>query len=455
MRNKAWIFYSLSAVGLLGIVLGRAVGALFPTARTSEYEQLLIGVKRLVEERYVSDQPEDELVYETLRAMLRSLDQYSRFYDPSELQGLDEETNNEYVGVGFGADAAHPDQLVVNYPFRSSPALSGGLRPGDRIVAVNGKSIEGLSQADAISRIRGERGTTVELTCLRESGETYSTVLERQVIRNPALENAHLVADGVGYLWVETFDPGLIAEFDAAMDELLADGATSLVLDLRFNSGGTVEAAVSLANRFIGSGRLASTRGRYSSSDQRDYVATSEGLRHPDLPLVVLVNGNSASASEIFAGAIQDYRRGILLGNRTFGKGVIQSLLTLPKSNVAVKLTTAAYYTPAGRAIERLIGVKNEDGRRGGILPDVVFPISRSLRPRLWRQMLWVDIPEEVREATLARYQGRAQDPTVYEPVKDLQLEAAIALLAGEPVAAPLWMNEDSDSTLDEAEADR
>ncbi|MEQ8766120.1 MAG: S41 family peptidase [Planctomycetota bacterium] len=453
-HNKTWIFYSISAVGLLGLVIGRAVGALFPTAGSTELEELMVRVKRLVEERYVADLEEDELVYETLRSMLGSLDQYSRFYDPSELQRLDEDTNNEYVGVGFGADAAHPDQVVVNYPFRGSPALTGGLRPGDRVVAVEGESVLELPQIDVIQKIRGEQGTEVTLTILRPSGEEVTMRLERQIIRNPAIEDAHLVADGIGYLWVETFDPGLVAEFDAAMDDLLAQGATSLILDLRFNAGGTVESAVSLANRFIGKGLLASTRGRYERSDQQEYRAVAEGLRHPDLPLVVLVNAHSASASEIFAGAIQDHRRGILLGSRTFGKGVIQSLLTLPRSQVAVKLTTAAYYTPAGRAIERQIGVAESNGRRGGLIPDVTFPVDTREMQRIWRQMLWLDIPAEVRDEALDRYRARAEDPSIYETVSDRQIEAAIELLRGEPVVTPL-VDSGTEAPVDEAAEDR
>jgi len=440
LKPKILILYSVSAAVILGILLGRALGVLWaPQNEMTPSEKLFIKISRLVRERYITEVDESELTYRALHAVLESLDNYSRFYEPQQITRLEEETTGKYAGVGFMADNRFEDRLVIQYPFRDSPAFDAGLEPGDEIVEVEGRSIEAMNRSDAIEEIRGDPETPITLTVKKaDSDQRKQVTLERAVIRTPAVHGVRMLEDGIGYFWVEAFDPGLMEEFDAAMKHLVDQGMKSLVLDLRYNGGGTVDSAIDLANRFVGKGILATTRGRWEETSNREYRADPAKLRYPDLPLVVLVNELSASATEIVSGALQDHRRAVLVGTRTFGKGVIQSLLSLPERDIALKLTTAAYYTPAGRAIEKLVGLRDGNTRRGGLLPDVVVPVDKQTSDIINYQLTLWRIPERFRDRSISMMRAGTKHPEFFAPVDDPQIDAAIEIVHGKPVVSSL-----------------
>ncbi|MBK8467047.1 MAG: S41 family peptidase [Chloracidobacterium sp.] len=287
--------------------------------------------------------------------MLRSLDPHSNFYDTVEWKDLLDEQRSGYTGIGASIsnfDRASITDTYILSTFPDSPAAKVHLRFGDRIVAINGEKMTGKISDEVRDKIRGETGTILRLTIERAVSNRIETVeIRRNRVPQPSIPDAYILRPGIGYIDLsEGFNYTTADEFDAAIQELKGLGMKSLVLDLRGNGGGIVDQAVKVAERFLPAGTLILTQRGRSRIDNRVWKSTNVS---PDtMPLVVLVNEDTASASEIVAGAFQDDDRAMIVGEKTFGKGLVQSVLNLP-GRTGLTLTTARYLTPSGRSIQR------------------------------------------------------------------------------------------------------
>jgi carboxyl-terminal processing protease len=329
----------------------------------SPYRRLEILARALahIEQSYVKDPDEDELIYGAIRGMLRALDPHSTFLDPKQVQILNSDAEGRYGGVGIEIDG-RDGWLTVVSAFAGAPAARAGVRSGDRFLTIAGVSARDMPIEQAQDLMRGPPGTQVEVRLRRAgSDEALELVLTREIIEVRAVD-ARVLPDRTVYVKLRMFQETTAAELRRALDEAAERAATGgglrgIVLDLRDNPGGLLSSAVLVADEFLKEGVIVSTRGR-GGRMIREYRAASAGTR-PNWPMVVLINGYSASAAEIVAGALHDHKRAVLVGERSFGKGSVQNVIELPE-DTAIKLTTALYYTPSGRSIQA-----------GGISPDV------------------------------------------------------------------------------------
>jgi carboxyl-terminal processing protease len=310
---------------------------------------------KLVEGNYVDGGKLDynSVFKSSITGMLRSLDPHSNYFDRQEFDELKTDQHSEYYGIGasinnylVGDDA----DTFITATFEGSPASRAGLRFGDRIVAVDGVKMTGKQSLEVRDKIRGPRGSMVKVTIERTANKQIETVqITRDVVLQPSIPDAYLIKPGVGYVdMTRGFNYTTTEELQNALDELHAKGMTSLVLDLRNNPGGFLDQALHVAELFLPNRELILTqKGRYSDAEK------VSGNPKPDLtPLVILVNGNTASASEIVAGAMQDHDRALIVGKTSFGKGLVQSIIPL-QYGTGLTLTSAKYYTPSGRLIQR------------------------------------------------------------------------------------------------------
>lgn len=297
----------------------------------------------------------EALTRSSVASMLRTLDPHSNYYNTAQYQDLLNDQHSEYIGIGcsianYEKNGKTETYLTSTYP--ASTASRAGLRFGDRIVAVNNEKMSGRSALEVREKIRGERGTTVRLTIERASdGKIETLEIRRNVVPQPSIPDAYLLRPGIGYIDLSVgFNYTTSDEIEVALEELHKQGLSSLILDLRDNTGGLVDQAVKVAGKFLQPGQIVVTQQGKSAIDSRIWRASS--VKTENVTLVVLVNGNTASASEIVAGALQDYDRALIVGEKTFGKGLVQSIFDLPYKS-GLTLTTAKYYTPSGRSIQR------------------------------------------------------------------------------------------------------
>ena len=310
---------------------------------------------RLVKQNYVSptDADADQIAKSSINAMLKTLDPHSKFYDTLEFDDLIGEQKSEYFGTGvtlaeFERDCRIETYLLAIVP--GSSAANARLVFGDKIVAVNGKLVVGMHSRQIRSLIRGPRGTVVRITVERE-GKLKTVELNRAKIASPTVTNAFLLNDGVGIIELsEGFSLTTPTEFDSALMQLKAAGMRSLVVDLRGNPGGILESAIQIAEKFLPAGSTIVTQRGRGIWDNR--VWQSKNRQPEKIPLILLVNRETASASEVIAGALQDNDRALIVGEKTFGKGLVQTVISLP-GGAGLTLTTARYFTPVGRSIQR------------------------------------------------------------------------------------------------------
>jgi len=334
--------------------VGWWVGRSSATAPSDLYRNLDIFVEVLqrVRQNYVDPVESQKLIDAAAQGMLAELDPYSQLLDEKSWGNLKATTQGSFGGIGIVVTVRDNYPTVIS-PIEGGPAWGLGLRPGDVIVGIDGASSAGLTVEDIVGRLRGPAGTRVRITVRRE-GEVEETdyTIERQIIVTRAVPYAFMVEGSTGYLRLASFSERSGAEVRAAVERLRREGAARLVLDLRGNPGGLLDQAVDVVEQFVKPGTLVVfTRGRSKGQDQRYYA--SEKQPQIDLPLVVLIDQGSASASEIVAGALQDLDRALILGENSFGKGSVQGVFPLRGRNAAVKLTTALYHTPSGRSIHQ------------------------------------------------------------------------------------------------------
>lgn len=322
--------------------------------REEIYQQLDLFAEILTRVRgdYVIDVDETEAMEAAINGMLSSLDPHSSYLPAEDFEAMQVQSSGEYGGLGIEVTSDDGYVKIIS-PIDDSPASRADVRSGDLISAINGKSIVGLPLNDAIKDMRGEVGTDIDLTIIRaEAEEPIEVTLTREIIRPKSVVH-EVLDDDIGYIRISAFNERttiLLDESLNALEEQLGEKPAGLILDLRNNPGGLLDEAVSVSSMFLFSGEVVSTRGRDARDIER-YNA-SRGERFPDVPMIVLINGGSASAAEIVAGALQDKGRAKILGTTSFGKGSVQTVIPLSAQRGALRLTTARYYTPSGRSIQ-------------------------------------------------------------------------------------------------------
>ncbi|MDB5411005.1 MAG: peptidase [Rhodospirillales bacterium] len=343
-------------------------GCTDPPAAQGDDLSLLQEAVNTIHRSYVRDVTDDRLVEDALRGMVAGLDPHSAYMDPKEFRNFMSDTRGEFGGIG--AELANDGGRVkIIAPIEDTPAAQAGIRPGDIIERVDGKPVDGLNLGEAVEKIRGPAGTTVRLTLSRGSDSRFDLDLKREIIR-PAPVKAHLEPGHIGYARITVFNELVQEQLLAAIDKLRQESGGTLagfVLDLRSDPGGLLDQSVAVTGDFIDGGNVVSVRGR-DGKERRRYDAGDHGDRLRGVPMVVIINGASASASEIVAAALQDNHRAKIVGTRSFGKGSVQTITPLGRHG-ALRLTTDLYFTPSGRSIQ---------GK--GVEPDVAVPVPADQR---------------------------------------------------------------------------
>jgi carboxyl-terminal processing protease len=342
---------------LLGIALSALAGGLFgrqalaTDERTSEHDRTFAAALSAIEANYVSDVESDRIVYGAIRGMLATLDPHSSFFDPREYAQMRERQEGRYYGLGITIQAIDGN-IIARDVFEGSPAQKVGVRRGDVISKIAGESAKGWTTDQAMVKLRGPKGTVVQIEITRRG---YEQPIPLDVTRDEVhilTVPSHFMVDAeTGYIHMKDFGENTDREVRAALDELTKKGMKRLLFDVRNNPGGPLDQAIKVSNEFLPRGKMiVYTKGRVANSDQ-DYRGTEQG-EFTEMPMVVLTNRNSASAAEIVSGSLQDHDRALIVGETTFGKALVQSVYRIA-SGAGLALTTAHYFTPSGRLIQR------------------------------------------------------------------------------------------------------
>ncbi|MCH2394872.1 S41 family peptidase [Oceanibaculum sp.] len=412
---------SVVAIGLY------AAGTIAPMAQTGQrsetYRQLnLFGeVFERVRADYVEEVTDEKLVESEINGMLTALDPHSGYLTAKSYQDMQVQTRGEFGGLGIEVTMEQGLVKVVS-PIDETPAFRAGLQPGDFITHLDGEQVLGLTLAEAVERMRGRVGSEIKLTIRRAAQEPFEVTIKRDVIRIRSVRSRAI--DNIGYIRITTFNEQTQSGLEKAIADLRAEKGKDLigiVLDLRNNPGGLLDQAISVSDSFLNQGEIVSTRGRRTEDSQR-FNAKSGDIAD-GLPIVALINGGSASASEIVAGALQDHKRALVLGTKSFGKGSVQTIIPLP-GHGAMRLTTARYYTPSGRSIQAV-----------GIEPDLQVPAAR------------IDLIDESKRRSEADLRGALNNDTLKPQQAPANQNDPAAAPAPEAAPAPT-LGDDNDYQL-------
>ncbi|HHT65947.1 MAG TPA: S41 family peptidase [Clostridiales bacterium] len=312
-------------------------------------------IKSVIQEDYLVEPETSTLLEGALKGMVASMeDPYTYYLTPEEYQDFLVDVEGTYAGVGLSVSVRNDDNMItVVSSFKGSPAAEAGISSGDKIIGINGMDVDGSMLDEAVSTMRGEPGTSVTVTILRD-GEIKDYTIERAIIDIPDMEYK-MLDEEVGYLWLYRFDQNSAKNFVDALNDLHSQGMRGLVLDLRNNPGGLLDECVAIGDMLLPEGLVLYSEDKHGN--RLEYPSNEE---HIDIPLAVLVNEFSASASEVLSGAIQDHKAGVIIGKTTFGKGLVQTIRGPFKEGDVIKLTTAQYFTPNGRDINKK-----------GVVPDI------------------------------------------------------------------------------------
>ncbi len=447
--RAAAVLGTVAACTILGGQYGLRIGTngnLIQLAPLSDDLTRVVLATRVFERRFAGDVDWDAAFYGgAIPGMLATLDPHSTFLDAETFRVMREQERGSYAGIGVQI-VQFGNRKIVEFPFPGTPAFRAGIRPGDVIQSVDGDPVSGVDIIGLAGRLKGPPGTTVLVGLSREpNGERFEVDLIRRMIPRPTIPTSVQFEDGVAYLRLTSFGERTPAELEETLAGFEPHGLSGLVLDLRDNKGGLLSAGVKVASRFLGEGqRVVSHRGR--SSPERLYKAQAE-KRSLDYPIVVLVNCGSASASEIVAAALQDHDRALIAGTNTFGKGLVQSVFSLPEA-AGMVLTTARYYSPSGRLIQRSYdhmapseyfsepcskqyrpdqrAVRLTDAGRqvyehGGIAPDVVLeePLESPLRRRVSSYRVVERFVSRNRDRGQPMLRGEIPSPELFESFLD------------------------------------
>ena len=364
--NKLVIFASV--LFFVGTLFPYAYGAVDGSLRKL---RMLVDVLEYVKENYVEPTDTDQLVAGAIKGVVRELDDFSSYLSPKDYKELKNDTKGEFGGLGMRLQKVD-NFITVSTPLPNTPAFQAGIMPQDRILFVDDKDLAGMTLEEAVNLMRGKVGSKVKLTLSRKDKDgNYKTIpditLKRATIV-PEVVYHRMLPDGVGYIYMVDFSGHSTQEVKKALADLQKKGMKSLVLDLRFNPGGLLTGAVDISKLFLPDGEMiVYTQGRKEEFYQE--FKTSGTPLYPDLPMAVLINQGSASASEIVSGALQDNHRAVIVGQRSFGKASVQQVMPL-SGGAGLRLTIARYYTPSGRLIQRDYRDKTK-AEEGGIFPDV------------------------------------------------------------------------------------
>lgn len=360
--TRKLVFVFLGLLVTFNVVVGWKILTSSAAADSDEagYTNLTVFTRalQLIRQDYVDENKVSykDLMYAALRGMMNSLDPHSQFMEPTDFRDMQDETRSEFGGLGIVVSTKDGILTVVS-PMEDTPGFRAGIMPGDQILRINGSTTEKMSLQEALELLRGEPGQKVTLTIYRSSNkETKDYALQREVIKVPSVKDAKMLDQSktgnfkIGYVRITQFNEPTAQELSQRLGELQTQGMQALVMDLRFNPGGLLTSAVDVCGLFVPPKTMVVyTEGR-GASQRREYYTDRNTKQHGTFPMVILVNGGSASGSEIVAGALKDLNRAILVGETTFGKGSVQSVIQLPDGS-ALRLTTAKYFTPGKQMI--------------------------------------------------------------------------------------------------------
>lgn len=348
------------------------------------YLRLFSQVLRLIESNYVTEVSPKDLIYGAINGMLNTLDPYSSLMKPEEFKELEIETKGTFTGIGIEITIKE-EVITVVAPIEDTPAWRAGIQPGDKILKIDDKPTKGMSLTEAVKLLRGPKGTKVTITIMRDGKDIKEITLVRDVI--PIRSVKHKVLEpGYAYLRITHFQEKTHQELVKALEELEKNGLKGLILDLRYNPGGLLSSAIEVADEFLDKGVIVLVRGKSKDSQMNFEAKPNPPERRHPYPIVVLINHGTASASEIVTGALKDHKRALVLGQKSFGKGRVQTVIPL-EDGYAVKLTTAFYYTPNGTCIDKT-----------GITPDIEIPLLETTKRETKDKEEWIrpfSSPEE------------------------------------------------------------
>lgn len=415
------------ATAISGILIGRlSVGSV--SAEGEGYEDLKIftEVLSIVKRNYVEDVKIKDMIYGAIKGMLNSLDPHSGFMPPDAYKEMQVDTKGEFGGLGIQI-GIKDGALAVIAPIEDTPAFNAGIKAGDKIIKISNELTKDMSLHDAVSKMRGPKGTSVVITIMREGWkETRDFTIVRDIIKVKSVK-AKVIEGNIGYVKLNQFQERTSSDLAASLADITKEQVTSLILDLRNNPGGLLNSAVEVSGQFLAPGKVVVfIKGR--SGEKTEYRTESEGAAEPGgekikllktMPMIVLVNQGSASASEIVAGALKDWNRAVVLGVQTFGKGSVQSVIPLSDGS-GLRLTTARYYTPKGISIQST-----------GITPDIVVKLEQKGDAKEHPVIREKDLERHLRND---QSDEKTKEPEEMAPIEisekdDVQLQRAIDLL--------------------------
>jgi len=421
MRKKITI--SIVAVIFLSTVFSYWVGYSQGKAKETTYKELDVFAEGLsiVEKKHVDEKKPQDLIYGAMQGLMGSLDPYSQFLTPEEYKDLLTETEGEFGGLGI--ELTEKDGLLtIITAMEDTPAFAAGIDSGDIIVKIDGTITKGYTLNEAVKKLRGAPGTKVDIEVLKEKDKVLKDIsIIRAVIKVKDIKSASVLEDGIGYLKIAEFREKTADDLDKALVDLKGKKIKGLIIDVRNNPGGLLYTAIEVSSRFLEEGKTVvsvKTRGE----EEKVYPAKSAPLKFLDIPIVVLVNKGSASASEILAAALRENKRAVLVGETTFGKGSVQTIIPLSDGS-ALRLTTSLYYTPSGTSIHEK-----------GVKPDIEVAVAAKAEEES------VSGKKEKEEAVFEKVKAEQEKIKPGEKVdykKDQQLARALDLIKGLVVLAP------------------
>ncbi|MBL7072918.1 MAG: S41 family peptidase [Candidatus Omnitrophica bacterium] len=413
IKKRVWVGV------LLVFMVGTALIALAENKRfVDDSEELFKEIQifadsvTLIGADYIESVPLKDLVYGAIGGMMRTLGGYNQFLDPESFEEITVETKGEFGGVGISV-GMESGILTVISTMEDTPAFSAGIKPGDRIVKIDGKSTRGAAFDESVKKLRGAAGTKVTITVFREKTDKISEfIVTRAIIKLESVKDPEIIEGDIGYIKVSEFQEKTVGDLDKEISKLNKKGMKSLILDLRNNPGGLLDAAIEVSDLFLEKGLLIVYIEGRNPAQKVEFFSEKEA-KYADINLAVIVNKTSASAAEIFAGAMKDNKRALVIGTRTFGKGSVQTVIPLGDKS-ALRLTTAAYFTPRG-----------DNLRDKGIDPDVYVEQKELVREK----MLTDDEEDESR--IFEKAEPSAAKEKITDRIYDNQLHTAVSVLKG------------------------